>query len=81
MHFDKVILVGCFPVLQIASRVLAMHLLDSLQRKRRLMLFFANTYFVVKCRGLFARMYDLDSSYRFFTIFSESAARQLSHKK
>ncbi|BBP03618.1 GumM protein [Sulfuriferula plumbiphila] len=56
MHFDKVIRVGDFPVLQTTSRELAMHLLDSLQRKRRLMLFFANTNFVVKCRGLSARM-------------------------
>ncbi len=55
MHFNNIIL-GDFPVLQTTARELAMHLLDSLQRKQRLMLFFANTNFVVKCRGLSARM-------------------------
>lgn len=56
MHFDKVIRVGDFPVLQTTARELAMYLLDSLQRKRRLILFFANTNFVVKCRALSVRM-------------------------
>lgn len=55
MHFDKIML-GNFPVLQTTASELAMHLLDSLQHQRRLMLFFANTNFVVKCRSLSAKM-------------------------
>lgn len=55
MHFDKIML-GNFPILQTTASDLAMHLLDSLQRQRRLMLFFANTNFVVKCRSLSAKM-------------------------
>ena len=55
MPFDKIIL-GNFPVLQTTAPELAKHLLDSLQRQRRVVLFFANTNFVVKCRGLSDKM-------------------------
>jgi beta-1,4-glucosyltransferase len=57
MHFDKLVLAN-FPILQTTSSELAKHLLDSLQREHRRLLFFANTNFVVKCRELSSKMTD-----------------------
>lgn len=45
-------MLGNFPIINTTAQALATHLLDCLASKRRQMLFFANTNFVVSCRAL-----------------------------
>lgn len=48
--------IGGFPVLRTTSRELAIFLLECIDKNNGLMLFFANTNFVVKCNFLAAKM-------------------------
>ena len=59
MAFDKMVL-GSFAITNTTLPALSAYLLDSLANQRRLVLFFVNTNFVVKCRELSAGM-DSDS--------------------
>lgn len=59
MAFDKMVL-GSFAITNTTLPALSAYLLDSLASQRRLVLFFVNTNFVVKCRELSAGM-DSDS--------------------
>lgn len=55
MAFDKMVL-GNFAITNTTRQALSAYLLGSLASQRRLVLFFANTNFIVKCRELSARM-------------------------
>lgn len=57
MHSDQLVL-GEFPIRRTTAPQLAKHLLGCLQQQRPVLLFFANTNFVVKCRALSAKMRD-----------------------
>lgn len=56
MRSASTIQVGGFSVLKTASAELATHLLAQRQAGRQVTLFFANTNFVVQCRGMRSRM-------------------------
>lgn len=56
MHLQSNIAVGGFAVFKTTSADLATHLLAQSQADRQVTLFFANTNFVVQCRGLHGQM-------------------------
>jgi beta-1,4-glucosyltransferase len=58
MQSKNSLLIGGFSVTQTTSRGLARHLLLALHSNNKVVLFFANTNFVVQCRSLLHRMQD-----------------------
>lgn len=59
MQSKKSILIAGYSVTQTTSQHLAQHLLMTLRSNNKVALFFANTNFIVQCRGLLHRMRDV----------------------
>jgi beta-1,4-glucosyltransferase len=58
MGLPTTLLIADFPVRDTTQKELASFLLTSLRNKEKVALFFANTNFIVKCRGSLERMRD-----------------------